>query len=260
MDDLRLFGSTSNLVRFVLKDKTTNQGKKALTGATTGLIISTIADNESTATGHIQTIAALGTYVAPSASNCRFGEVDSINHPGLYEFQFADARYAVANSKRLMISVNDAEATILDTNYEIELVQFNPFDATRLGLIALPNAAPQAPGGLITSTAGGLDIDEMNVDVEAIQTSTAGLTFTTTNMVDAKLTASGLDNIPITDPGGVAGQTTFPKILIALYRRFFKKATLTTTQLKTYGDNGTTVNTTQALSDDGITQTEGAAT
>lgn len=73
------------------------------------------------------------------------------------------------------------------------------------------------------------------------------------------LASTGLDAIPITDPGGVSGQTTFPKILVALYRRFFKKSTMTASELKTYGDNGTTVNTTQALSDDTTTQTQDAA-
>jgi hypothetical protein len=74
------------------------------------------------------------------------------------------------------------------------------------------------------------------------------------------LAASGLDLIPITDPGGVAGQTTFPKVLVALYRRFFRKTTLTASQLQTFADNGTVVNTTQAVSDDGTTQAVGAAT
>lgn len=144
MSDLRKFASVSNLIRFRLVDKTTQQGKTGLTGSTTGLIISTIADNEATATtytqaaGHIQTIAVLGTFVAPSALNCRFAEVDSVNHKGLYEFQFADARFAVAGSKRLMISVNDAENTILDAAYEIQLVQFDPYDAVKLGLTCLP--------------------------------------------------------------------------------------------------------------------------
>ena len=125
MLDIRPRGSTSNLVRFTLKDKTTGQGKTGLSTATSGLVISTLADNEATAVSYsgsnLETIAVLGTYAAPSANKCRFGEVDSTNHKGLYEFQFADARFAVANSKRLIISVNDGESTILDADYEIEL-------------------------------------------------------------------------------------------------------------------------------------------
>jgi hypothetical protein len=40
----------------------------------------------------------------------------------------------------------------------------------------------------------------------------------------------------------------------------FKKTTLTTTELKTYADNGTDVVTTQTVSDNGTTQTQGPAT
>ncbi len=153
MADLRLFASASNLIRFTLKDSTTGQGLTGLTNASSGLIISTIADVEASATtytvaaSHVQTIATLGTFAAPSASNCRFKEVDSTNHPGLYEFQFADARFSVSSAKRLVVSVSGA-ASLLSADYEIELVQFNPFDAVRMGLTALPNATAGANTGL----------------------------------------------------------------------------------------------------------------
>jgi len=41
----------------------------------------------------------------------------------------------------------------------VQLVTYDPFDAVRLGLTALPNAAADAAGGLPISDAGGLDID-----------------------------------------------------------------------------------------------------
>ncbi len=195
MADLRLFGATSNIVRFTLKDKTTGQGKKALTGSTSGLIISTIADNEATATvytqaaSHIQTIAVLGTYSAPSASNCRFGEVDATNNPGLYEFQIADARFAVASSRGLTISVNDAEATILDADYQIALVQFNPFDAVHLGLSALPNTACTTNASLLTS---GTGTDQVSVSAGKVllQATQSGVTIPTVTTVTNQLTAA----------------------------------------------------------------------
>jgi hypothetical protein len=71
------------------------------------------------------------------------------------------------------------------------------------------------------------------------------------------LSATGLDAITATDPGGVA--TTFPAMLVQLWRRFFKRTTLTSTQLKTYADDGTTLRTTQTVSDDTVTQTQGPA-
>src|SRR5579862_8656582 len=137
------FSGTSNIVRFKLRNSSTGVGLTGLTGSSSGLIISTICDVESSATtytaaaSHIQTIATLGTFSAPSASECRFGEVDSTNHPGLYEFQFADARFSVSNAKRLVISVSGA-SSLLDTSYEIDLTGPNFYDGVRAGLSALP--------------------------------------------------------------------------------------------------------------------------
>lgn len=71
------------------------------------------------------------------------------------------------------------------------------------------------------------------------------------------LATTGLDSIPVADPTGVAD--TFPKMLVQLWRRFFKKVTMTATQLKTYKDNGSSIVTTQTVDDDDTTETQGAA-
>jgi hypothetical protein len=55
----------------------------------------------------------------------------------------------------------------------IELVDYDPYDAVRLGLTALPNAAADAAGGLPISDAGGLDLDAMNTNINDIETDTA---------------------------------------------------------------------------------------
>lgn len=139
MADWRKLGATSNKVRFPLKNSSTGAPLTGLSSASAGLIISTIADNEATATAYtqagstIESITTLGTFAAPTASKCRFKEVDATNHPGLYEFQFADARFAVASSQRLVISVSGA-ASLLATDYEILLTSVDPFDAVRFGL------------------------------------------------------------------------------------------------------------------------------
>lgn len=72
------------------------------------------------------------------------------------------------------------------------------------------------------------------------------------------LASDGLDSIATTAPTGVA--SNFREMLVALWRRSFKKNTLTATQLKTYADNGTDVLTTQTVADNGVTQTMGSAT
>lgn len=134
MADLRLFGNTSNIIRFILKSSLTGQGLTGLASGSSGLIISTICDNEATAAAYtvagstIETITTLGTFAAPTATKARFKEVDAANHKGLYEFQFADARFAVASSRRMVVSVTGA-ANLLDTDYEIQLVRFDPYTA-----------------------------------------------------------------------------------------------------------------------------------
>lgn len=54
--------------------------------------------------------------------------------------------------------------------------------------------------------------------------------------------------------------TTMRGVLIQTWRRFFKKSTLTATQLKTYEDDGVSVISTQVVEDDDTTETQGTAT
>jgi hypothetical protein len=137
--------NASNLIRFTLKNSSTGVGLTGLAYNTSGLIISTIADNEATATiytaaaSNIETIATLGTFATPTTNKCRFKEVDATNHKGLYEFQFADARFAVSSARKIIISVTGA-TSLLDADYEIQLVSFDPHDSVRAGLTALPTA------------------------------------------------------------------------------------------------------------------------
>lgn len=123
-------GATGVRLRTKIRDLSANDGsgKTTLAFNSTGLIISTICDNEATPTVYtaagltIETIAALGTYAAPTATKCRFKEVDATNHPGLYELQFANARFAVAGAKRLTISllgVADMEQTDLQVDLDL---------------------------------------------------------------------------------------------------------------------------------------------
>ncbi len=109
-------GITSVILRVKLLNSSvsTGAGLTGLTSASSGLIISTIADNEAAATAYtqagstIETITTLGTFAAPTATKCRFKEVDPTNHPGVYEIQIADARYAVSNARNLLVSISGA--------------------------------------------------------------------------------------------------------------------------------------------------------
>jgi hypothetical protein len=172
-------------------------------------------------------------------------EVDPTNAPGVYKVTLT-AGEAQAICATLSGKSSSSGIAIMPITFTFE---------------RLPNVAPGAAGGLPT-------VDGSNGVLLSVGTGTGQLNPIAGQVAVGQnndknsytLSSAGLDAIPIIDPGGVAGQTTFPRIVVALYRRFFDKATVTATQLRTYKDDGSTVNTTQVLADDGTTQTQGKAT
>lgn len=146
--------ATSNWIRVKIRSSTAPYGgATGLTSATSGLKIGTIANNEATSTaytvagGTIETISTLGTFAAPTATKCRFKEVDATNHPGIYEIQLDNARFAVTNAKSLVISVTGTGLAECDVT--IPLLGYNPYNGTNLALTCLPSAAPSTTGGFV---------------------------------------------------------------------------------------------------------------
>lgn len=72
------------------------------------------------------------------------------------------------------------------------------------------------------------------------------------------LASNGLDSISTTAPSGVA--SNFREMLVAVWRRFFKRTTKDSDEIKTYADNGTSVLTTQTYTVSGSDEDVGAAT
>lgn len=72
------------------------------------------------------------------------------------------------------------------------------------------------------------------------------------------LAATGLDAIAVTDPGAVANHSTISKMLVALWRYCYKKTEATANHIQAFKDDGTTVNTTMVLTNDGTTATKNA--
>lgn len=80
-----------------------------------------------------------------------FKEIDATNMPGWYRLDLSDA---VIASGVNFVGVHLKGATnMAPLPLEIELVAYNPQDAVRLGLTALPNAAAEASGGLAVLSA-----------------------------------------------------------------------------------------------------------
>lgn len=105
-------GITSVVLRLKLRKLSDGSAYTGLDHTSSGLIIAAIADNEAATTAYtvagstVETITTLGTYAAPTATKCRFKAVDGTNHPGLYEIQIADARWAVSNARSVNVTVS----------------------------------------------------------------------------------------------------------------------------------------------------------
>jgi len=121
---------TSVVLRAKLMDSTATDGR-GLTGlsfSATGLTISVIQNNAASGThytaaaGTIETIATFGTYAAPTPTKCRFREVDSTYHKGLYEFQFADSIFSATDS--VIISIAGA-TQLAEADFEIQCKNLN---------------------------------------------------------------------------------------------------------------------------------------
>lgn len=149
-------GQTSIILRVKIRNSSvsTGAGLTGLTHSSTGLKISTIADNEATATTYtvagstIETITTLGTFATPTATKCRFKEVDATNHPGIYEIQLDNTRFAVSSSKSLLISISGA-TNAAECGALIPLTDLDLYDSVRAGLTGLANATPGSAGGLL---------------------------------------------------------------------------------------------------------------
>lgn len=107
------------------------------------------------------------------------------------------------------------------------------------------------------TTAGSAGKTLADVLVDTAEIGAAGAGLSAIPKTGFKLASDGLDSIATTAPAGVA--SNFREMLVQVWRRFFKKSTLTATQLKTYDDAGTGVLTTQTVSDDNTTQTQGTS-
>ncbi len=89
---------------------------------------------------------------------------------GYYRLDIPDAAFATGANT---VSIQGTITGMVVLPQTIQLVDFDPEDATRLGLTALPDANAAAAGGLPISAAGGLDLDALNTNVNDIETDLA---------------------------------------------------------------------------------------
>lgn len=136
-----LKGSTDVTRYVMLREVTTGEPivGATITALTMGYIRNRSTPNSATASA----LAAVNS--AHSDNNMK--EIDAANMPGLYRADFPDAAFATGADKVVLTISGPAIDPFVE---EIELVNLDTQDGTRLGLLALPNAAAEASGGLPT--------------------------------------------------------------------------------------------------------------
>lgn len=95
------------------------------------------------------TQTATGAY-----SSGGFVAVDGTNMPGLYRFDVPNAVFATAGADKAVVMLKGA-TNMAPVLLEYQIVAFNPDDAVRLGLTAIPNVAQGTIGSLPTANAAG---------------------------------------------------------------------------------------------------------
>jgi hypothetical protein len=188
------------------------------------------------------------------------------------EFQTGDS-YALANGASGFVAIKSETATILADTNELQTDWAN---GGRLDLLI--DGVKAKTDSLTFTVAGKVDANAQQFAGQTI-TAAAGVTIpasiaSPTNITSASgVTVSALGNNVITTLSIADGAITDAKItvpavsgvatgvlgmVVQTWRRFFKKATKSSTQIITYADDGTTPITTQTISSSGSDQTQGA--
>ncbi len=146
-----LVGSTS-WIDYV---RITDMNGSPITGLvwnSTGLLSKYVLSGAASVAITLATQTVTGAY-----SSGGFVEIDATAFPGLYRLDIPNA--ALASGNKSYVSLYGYSGMNV-TMCEYDLVAYNPQDAVRLGLTALPNAAAEASGGLYTRGTGAGQINQ----------------------------------------------------------------------------------------------------
>jgi hypothetical protein len=103
------------------------------------------------------------------------GSISAVSAPiGLYECLFSASKVSVQGQG----AVHYSSGTALPARTPIEIVRTDSYDSMRMGLFALPNAAPQAADGIVTfgTSTGQLHVSSGSVGLKAQTHSQATVT------------------------------------------------------------------------------------
>lgn len=138
---------------------------------------------------HVDGTGSLNDLISLTAAHADWNilEVSSSLAPGLYRLDLPDGVFA-AGAWSAVVYVMITASAAAPVPMEFALVAYNPHDAVRLGLTALPNAAAEAAGGLYTRGTGAGQINQpanglVNVNATQIEGTDA------TDALDARFLA-----------------------------------------------------------------------
>jgi hypothetical protein len=164
-------GATSKSVDIFVQDSsvTTGAGLAGLVFNSAGLVAYQHRPGSAAAAITLATLAS----ATAAWSSGGFIAVDGTNMPGVYRFDIPDA--VLASGVNECVIMLRGATNMAPVVLEIQLVSFDPNDAVRAGLTALPNAAAAASGGLFTRGTGAGQINQdangrIDVNVAAIST------------------------------------------------------------------------------------------
>ncbi len=152
-------GATSQIWQVFVMDSSSSTG-----AGLTGLVFNSGSltayyhrDTDTTATAISLVTMTVGTFTSSG-----FKEIDATNMPGWYQFCPPNAALA-SGAKNCGFHLKGA-TNMAPLPIECQLVAFDPNDAVRLGLTALPNAAAGASTGLPLSvdSSGRVDVLKIN--------------------------------------------------------------------------------------------------
>lgn len=194
---IRKAGKTSQTLYVFIQDSssTTGAGLTGLVYNTSSLVAYYVRG-----LGNATAITLATQTVTGAFSSGGFVEVSSSNMPGLYRLDVPDAALAAsADSVVLMLKGATNMAPLL---LEIDLVAYDPADAVRLGLTALPNAAAEASGGLITR---GTSTGQLSVSGGVAQADAAKINgVATTSVTTINANIGSTQPVNFTGTGGSA--------------------------------------------------------
>jgi hypothetical protein len=151
-------GQTSQRIVVFIQDSsvTTGAGLTGLTFSSSGLVWYYWREDSGNAGG---TSVTLATATRGTWSTGGFIEIDSANLPGFYELGVPNAVLSASNTPKWAVMMLKGAANMVQTAVEVQLVPWDPTDAVRLGLSALPNSAAASAGGLPTVGTGASQLD-----------------------------------------------------------------------------------------------------